>query len=162
MPYSEVQRAKITAAQVRLDTANKNWQDAQGFWKTHFIDIKCYKGKKYGVMDAISWFTPNDTSCNQGAGCSHQDKKNCQTEIALVASYIGNIKVAYGESVEAKVNYDKVLREVEAEAGANANNITETDMAVKNSMSTPTKYIIFSAVAIVSIIILYLILRKKQ
>lgn len=149
MPLSKPLQDKLDAAQQRNDAAKKDWQSAVDFWNTHFVNLKCYKDKKYDVVAAATWFTPNDSSCSEGTGCTHSDKVNCKSEIALVRNHIGSIRNSYTELDAAQKNYDAVFSEVTNEAKNDPAFILQQNQIEANASANRLKWIFWIAVVVI-------------
>lgn len=150
MAYTAEQEARISAANSRNDLAKQEWAKAVAFWNQHFVNLKCYFDTKYPAEAGATWFTPNDSSCNQGReGCKNSDKDFCKVEIALIRSNIGSIRNAYIEKNAAQTNYDRVVAEIDAEIASDPEIILEKEKINAEASQTGKRYIFYGIVVVV-------------
>lgn len=149
MPFTSAQQAKIDAAQQRNDKAKAAWQDWIQFWNTHFVNLSCYKDTKWDIYQAVSWFTPNDSSCTKEGSCSSDGKQLCKSEIAYVIQNIGNIRSAHTELLAAQANYNTVITQVDQEVNADPETKLNLAKAAAEAKAIRLKWVFAIVVVII-------------
>lgn len=149
MPYTSAQQSKLDAAQKRNDAAKNAWATQVEFWNKNFVSIPCYTDTKYDAVAAATWFTPNDSSCSQGKGCTHKQKVDCKDAINTVLNNIKYIRSAYTELGNAQKNYDTVFAEVTAEVQNDPDFISHQNEIIANAAANKLKWIFWISVVVV-------------
>lgn len=149
MPFTSSQQARIDAAQQRNDAAKAQWLKWVSYWNVMFVNMACYKDTKHPVEAAATWFTPNDSSCSSGKGCTSDDKQNCKANIKDILNNIGSLRNAYIEFNAAQKNYDKVFAEVTEEAKNDPAFITQQNQIAANANAQKLKWVFGIVVVVV-------------
>lgn len=148
MPFSSSQQLKLDAAQKKLDAAKAAYQsNVDAYNNSASLLAPCYKDAVPDVNAASTWFNAfSKGPCMSKGSCKVSD---CKNTIDYLNSVIPPLKASYGQLNDAQQNYDKVFKEVTAEAAADPQLQLEQAAIEANASANKLKWIFWIAVVVV-------------